>query len=173
MSAQECLDLQQLGANWYATVNLEANGAQRTTNRNGILGQLAQVLPQHITVRRGFQDYDPVVRVHASAYKYSEIAAWASNRVDGGLHEAQAFGTWMQSANFALTQLSERMQALAVIVFFAEKARNLYNAQQVASWINGVTQATTLAGRRSAWLDYENQFPASLAYKTDVVMDWT
>jgi hypothetical protein len=103
MSAQECLDSQQLGANSYAAFGLDANGAQRTVNRNGILGQLAQFLPQLITVGRGFQDYDRVVRVHASACKYSEIATWASNQVDGGLHEAQSFGTWMQSSNLALT----------------------------------------------------------------------
>lgn len=174
MSKAECLALLDLGAEWYANVVLQPDSQQRTANRNQILNSLVVVLPGHITVRRGFQDYDPVVRVSGVAYKYSEIANWAAGQNDGGLQAAQLFGAWATRDDVALTALPKQLQALAVITCFAEKARNLYDPNQLGNWMNGIlTQGGNPAGAAAAWRDFERQWPPSLTYRTDVALDWT
>jgi hypothetical protein len=130
------------------------------------------MLPQHITIKRGFQDYDPVVRVHGVAYKYSEIADWAASQSDGGLSAAQRFGAWATRHDVTLEHLEPQLQALAVITCFAEKARNLYDPMKLGEWMNSILGAATIPGRQSAWRDYETKWPASLSYKTDAAMDW-
>jgi hypothetical protein len=132
---------------------------------NGLLNQF------DITVRRGFQRYDPVV-ITGAALTYKRIVDDVKGQGDGGVAYAQAFRDWYSGVT-PLQNLPRALQALAVITHWAEVARGYKSALAgLYAWIDEIASAGSREEARGVWAQYNERYPPSLTYKQDVAADF-
>jgi hypothetical protein len=171
ITPQQLIDF---GNSWNAHVRLTPTpGAQVEIIKH--LNAFLEILG--LQIKRGWQVYDPVVvRPGAKPRTYKDLAAWASQRNDGGFGAAKLFLDWCtQPTLIQLRDLPPELQELAVITHFAEVGRG-YGKQiiqtQLIPWMQAIVAAGP-AGAAAIWNDYNARYAPSLTYKVDVVQDWT
>jgi hypothetical protein len=156
------------GVEWHKQVWLKGDD----TARAALVEKLNQVLsPFGITVRRGFQRYDPVV-VTGAPLTYQKIVADAKGQADGGVSYAKQFKDWYDG-DTALAALPRSLQALALITHWAEVARGYENALGgLYAWIDEIAAAGTKEEARALWGDFNDRYAPSLTYAKDAAQEF-
>src|SRR5438477_553 len=89
MSYQEATDLVLFGQRWCKSCWIEGDYDER----DKLIAEFNKKYEDAgITIKRGFQAYDPVIRVNGVAYKYLQIVEWAANKSTARLCGYHAHG---------------------------------------------------------------------------------
>lgn len=173
MSQSEAENMVTIVRHWWAHVWAGGNTQERDAiilHTNGCF--IAMNVP--IRLGRGWQPYDPVIRVNNHCHRYASVAAWAAGQADGGVTLAQTFRAWYSSNLYTLDNLPEHLQALAVITHLAEVGRGYVSALDIHlyPWINDICNAANAQDAQALWQDYGNRFPPSLTYAQDLATEY-
>jgi len=174
MSAKEAEALISAGVYWWAHVWGGSDKVKRDAARDKLLEELNTALePFKIKVSRGWQDYDPVVKINNKAHTYKDLAQWAGGQKDGGKAIADTFYKWCNQSQLTLSDLDDHLKAFAVITHFAEVGRGYKSALelQLYPWMLaiGISDAKNA---KALWLNYKGQFAPALTYKEDTSEDF-
>lgn len=173
MSKAEADALVTLGKHWFAHVWLKNDATER--NRI-ILHMNHDFLRMNLTLRvyKGWQPYDPVVKVGGKAHTYAGLVTWAASQQDGGVEVAKEFREWYGGAQLELKDLPPHLQAFAVITHFAEVARGYKAALKdfLYDWIDDIAAAKSRQDAIGLWHTYRDRFPPSMKYDEDAKKDW-
>jgi hypothetical protein len=143
--------------------------------REGILSDVNGFLTNtcKIEARAGvsvFKASDPLVYVGGKAYKYHDIVGAATQK------DAADFITWYTSDALTLANLPPHIQALAIIVCFAEVARGFKASieLELGPWLTDIVRAGNELTAGQIWKDVNARFKASTTYAQDqkVSEDW-
>lgn len=171
MSKQEAAAFVNDGRNWLAKVWIGKDDGYRDTLING-MNEVFEKADFKIRIGRGWQPYDPVVRVNGSPHTYASLVTWASQQADGGVDVADTFLDWATGTT-RLTELSAHLQALAVITHFAEVARGYEAALgSLYSMMQAVKNAGDAAASRAVWVNFNVHFAPSLKYAEDAATEY-
>jgi len=167
MAIVEAETMIRMGEDWLRGVWL-GNDADRATTRSYIITQTnSRFGDLGLSLNRGWQPYDPVIRRNGGASTYAQIATWATNQNDHGVHAAQQLLDWAQGHNVRMEDLPLQLQDFAMITHLAEVGRGYRSA--LTSQLYPLLQ-DIVSGSRS-WNDYRD-FSPSLTYDEDRTLDW-
>lgn len=171
MSTEEATALIQDGRNWCAEVWMKNNTVYRD---NMILKMNEALNPLNIKVGRGWQQYDPVVKVNNKPHTYAALVTWAIQQPDGGIAVAKQFQDWYSTTDVKLSALPDHLKALAVITHFAEVGRAYASSldNYLYPWIDSIVKAAGKEQAKTLWLAYNSRFPPSLKYDQDLKNEW-
>ncbi|TFH80746.1 hypothetical protein [Pseudomonas kribbensis] len=131
-------------------------------------------LPHTIKLGRGWQIYDPVIRVDNKCHRYLDVAAWAGSMQDGGVAQAISFHNWYSDTETTLLSLPVHLQALAVITHMAEVGRGYSSSleSELKPWIESICNASTPLEAKKLWGEVKTRFTPSLTYPEDSRLDY-
>jgi hypothetical protein len=173
MSTAEAEAMITWGQYWRARVWIGGSNVDRDGLITHVNGQFA-ALQLPVRLSRGWQPYDPVIRVGGRCHRYADVAVWASGQQDGGRQAARDFRDWYQGNNLGLDNLPVHLLALAVITHLAEVGRGYVHALNVnlKAWIDSIADAANAQEARAGWLSYSTAYPPSLTYAQDVAQEY-
>lgn len=171
MSTEEATALINDGRNWCAEVWMKNNTVYRDTM---ILKMNEALNSLNIKVGRGWQQYDPIVKVNNKPHTYAALITWAIQQPDGGIEVAKQFQKWYSTSTVKLSELPDHLKALAVITHFAEVGRGYAISidLKLYTWIDSIVNAASKEEAKSLWLAYNSKFPPSLKYDQDLKTEW-
>jgi hypothetical protein len=168
MSQAEVELLIAYGRQWYGVAWVEGDNHARDGLVAGLNGGFAAA-GLGLTVRRGWQHYDPVVRVNNTAHSYASITAWAAGHADGGRNVAAQLCQWFTNPAVTLATLPPMLRELAVLTHFCEVGRGYESSiyEKLSPWLDSIANAPTAAAARALWHNYTSEYPPSLRYDQD------
>ncbi|WP_127169155.1 hypothetical protein [Xanthomonas sp. BRIP62415] len=168
MSKREAKLLTDYGRYWWINVWGGADEIKRNQYRQELIEHVnTQLDPIGFTLGRGWQDYDPVIRVKGrKPSSYVAIADWAWGQPSQGRDLARQFLLWAIGDDILLTDLPQQLLELAIITHLAESGRgyHLSNTEDLYPLMKDIAN-----GRRT-WGDIKD-YPPALTYKEDAA-DW-
>jgi len=172
MSRTEAEAFIREGKFWLANVWIRGDYQERDNmlQRLNATFERVQLL---IRISRGWQHYDPVVRVNGKPHTYAALVLEMTSSDDGGIGGAQTFREWYSGNNVTLQDLALDLLALAVITHFAEVGRG-YESSLVLlyGWIDDICNAGSKQAAIGLWNTYGDRFPPALKYDQDMKKEW-
>ena len=173
MSTEEAQGLIREGKFWLGHVWIRQDYGERDNIIQRLNGTFERVeLP--IRISRGWQHYDPVVRVNGRPHTYAALVLEMTSSEDGGVGGALTFREWYSGNLVTLHDLEPDLLALAVITHFAEVGRGYESALgQLYNWIDDICAAGNKQAAIGLWNTYLNRFPPALKYDQDIKKEWS
>jgi hypothetical protein len=168
MAKVEADPMIRLGEDWFRQVWI-GNDAQRAISREDIISQVNfRFSDLGLTLSRGWQDYDPVIRAGRRVSSYAQIAAWAGSQNNRGADAAQQLLDWAQGHLVHLEDLPSQLQDFAMITHLAEVGRGYRSTLE--SQLYPLLQDIVSGNRQ--WSDY-GDFRPSLTSSQDQNLEWS
>lgn len=169
MAKQEAEAFVNLGKHWFGSVWMEQDPIKKGTVRETIKKVVNDGLSDHgVSINRGWQDYDPVIRMAGKADTYDKLANFAASQPDGGKQIAAEFMQWAEG-DLPFADLSRDGKAMAVITHIAEVGRGYSSALkgQLYPLMNSIAASPTPEVARQGWTNLAKDYAPALKYKQD------
>lgn len=175
MALQEAQAFQTLGKHWFASVWAENDPVKRGTVREQVKNRVNEGLGEHgISMNRGWQDYDPVIRMAGKPDTYNQLAGVAGAQPDGGKQMAAEFMAWAKG-DLPFEDLSRELKAMAVITHIAEVGRGYSAAleSQLYPLMEEISESASVEEAKEGWSQLTDRFDPALKYKDDIRQEFT